>query len=90
MRKLGVLILSVFMAIGFSSMACASEWKEIKAQELKAMMDQGSVLVINPLSIIEFNDLHIDGSVGIPMNLLKEKLPQDKNQAMAFYCLGRK
>ena len=47
-----VLLLSLFV----SGFALADTWKEIKADELKTMMDKEDVLVVFPLSKIEFND----------------------------------
>lgn len=83
-----ILVFLCFMV--FSPVAMAKEWKEIKANEVKAMMDKGDVTVIFPLSKIEFNDMRIPGSVHIPMHELKEKLPKDKNKPLVFYCLGRR
>ena len=90
MKVLKFLILGIALLLGSISLAGAAGWEEIKAGDLKARMDSGDVLVINPLSKIEFNDLHITGSVNIPIKSLEKKLPQDKNTTLAFYCLGRK
>ena len=92
MKKLWIVVLAVALSLGVSGLASADEgWKEVKAEELKQMMDAGDVMVINPLSKIEFNDLHIEGSVNIPMETMREdSLPADKEKKLAFYCLGRK
>lgn len=79
-------IFSLFWTCG----AWAADWKEISAQELKGMMDAGKVMVINPLSRIEYNNLHIAGDVNIPLAHLTTDLPADKSKPLAFYCLGRK
>lgn len=63
--------------------------REIDAVQLKKMMDARSVQVIFPLSRIEFNDLHIPDSIHLPMEKIPEQLPADKDQNLAFYCLGR-
>ncbi len=63
---------------------------EISATDLKVKMDSSNIVVVYPLSIIEFNDLHIEGSINIPMGKLKTDLPADKSTPLAFYCLGRK
>ena len=81
-----VLVLSLFV----SGLALADTWKEINAEELKTMMDTEDVLVVFPLSKIEYNDMHIKGSVQIPVESLKAKLPADKEKKIVFYCLGRK
>ncbi len=83
-----------FLCIGLLILSAAStasaKWTEIKTADLKAKMDGGNILVINPLSSIEYNNLHIEGSVNITIPALKTKLPADKGKPLAFYCLGRK
>ncbi len=83
-----------FLSIGllllaFSGTAFAGV-TEISAENLKAKMDGGNIVVINPLSLIEFKNSHIKGSINIPMGQLKNKLPADMGKPLAFYCLGRK
>lgn len=69
----------------------AAPYQEIETPLLKAMLDKDkSILLVFPLSPIEFNDLHIAGSVNIPLDDLKTKLPADKNRPLVFYCLGEK
>lgn len=71
----------------------AMDFHEIKAKELKAKFDAGEkLLLINPLSDIEFNAKHIPGSVNIPLQniLITEQLPKDKDQLIITYCLGPK
>ena len=70
----------------------AQDFPEIKAKQLKEIVDSGkNLLLINPLSDIEFNDQHIPGSVNIPLQeILVTKLPKDRNQLIVTYCLGRK
>lgn len=62
---------------------------EINAPDLKKKMDTSDILVVFPLSPIEFDHIHIPGSVNIPMADLVARLPADKNRPLAFYCLGR-
>ena len=50
--------------------AMAAGWQEIDAKGVKVMMEQEDPLVVFPLSRIEFNNLHIDGSVNIPLSQL--------------------
>jgi len=83
----GVLVI-LMVSIGTS--AEAKEYREINAQTVKKMMDADNVLVIFPLSPLEFDNLHIKGSVNIPMDQMEERLPQDKSRKLAFYCLGVK
>lgn len=80
----------VFVALMVAASAYAEEkgYQETNAQDLKKMMDSDEVLVIFPLSPIEFNNQHIKDSVNIPIDQLEEKLPKDKSQKLVFYCLG--
>ena len=90
MKKIWIIGLALAFCLLLSGFAMADTWKEIKADELKKMMDAEDVLVVFPLSKIEFNDMHIPGSVQIPVGMLADKLPADKEKKIAFYCLGRK
>ena len=84
----GALVLILALVISAPN-AGASEGTEIQAAEVKRMMAEENALVIFPLSRIEFNALHIPGSVNIAMDHLAEKLPADKERSLVFYCLGR-
>ena len=90
MKKVLFFILVAFVPLMIASYAIGADWKEVKAGELKSMMEKGDVLVVFPLSKIEFNDLHIKGSINITMHELKDKLPRDKGSTLVFYCLGRR
>ena len=88
--RLVVSLLLAFCLVTVGSFAEAKKYAEIDAGAVKKMMETKSALVVFPLSPIEFNDLHIEDSVNIPMDLLQEQLPQDKSQKIIFYCLGVK
>lgn len=81
---------ALFMLSGF---AWAAEFKDLSVQEVKAYLDGGQkVLLLNPLSDIEFAENFIPGSVNIPSHLLasSKELPQDKATPIISYCLGPK
>jgi rhodanese-related sulfurtransferase len=80
----------VFLLVSISTYAEAKKYQEIDAQTVKEMMESDDALVVFPLSPLEFNDLHIKGSVNIPMDQLESKLPKDKSRKLVFYCLGVK
>ena len=90
MKKVWITGLAFVLTLALSGFAMADTWKEIKADELKQMMDTDDVLVVFPLSKIEYNDMHIPGSVNIPVGKLQAELPADKEKKLVFYCLGRK
>jgi rhodanese-related sulfurtransferase len=81
-------LLSVLLLCLWGTTVCAAV-KEINAQELKSMMDKDQITVVFPLSAIEFNDIHIPGSINIDIDELSQKLPPSKATKLAFYCLGR-
>jgi len=85
-----VTLMLTFFLISLGSIAEAKKYGEVDAKTTKEMMEKEYALVVFPLSPIEFDDLHIKGSVNIPMDLLAEKLPKNKSQKMIFYCLGVK
>ena len=77
----------------FVSVTGAAEFKDLSVQALKAKLDGGEALVlINPLSDIEFNEAHIPGSVNIPVHLISgsDRLPADTATPIVTYCLGPK
>ena len=90
MRKLFLFGLALLLTLSTIGFAQATTYQEIKAPQVKKMMDGGDVLVVYPLSRIEYNDLHIKGSINITVGNLAKELPQDKNRKLIFYCLGRK
>ena len=92
MRKL-LLILAAGMMFVLLTSAFASASKgynEIDAAGTKALMENADALVVFPLSPIEFDNRHIEGSVNIVMDMLQYDLPEDKERALVFYCLGIK
>ncbi len=89
MKRCWIFLCISFFVLAVSTTAFA-KWSEISTADLKAKMDGGNIIVINPLSPIEFNNLHIKGSVNISSPEFETKLPADKSAPLAFYCLGRK
>ncbi len=79
--------LCLFLAANTS---IAAKYQEIDTKGVKAMMDAGGVLLVNPMTPLEHAIEHIVGSVNIPIERLKKGLPADKNKPIVFYCLGEK
>ncbi len=89
---LATIALLVFTCI-LADHSAAETFPEIKAEQLKERLDAGEALMmLNPLSKIEFDDKHIPGSVNIPLQsiLVSDLLPANKEQLIVTYCLGRK
>ncbi len=55
------------------------------------MLDDSKALVVNVMSGVEYSLQHIRGSINIPLNHMKttDKLPQDKNTPLVFYCMAK-
>ncbi len=65
----------------------------INAPEVKKMIEEEQpVLLVNVLSQLEYESLHITGSINIPIDKLKSSnlLPEDKNTPVIFYCMGHR
>ena len=62
----------------------------VTAPELRKMLAEKKVLVVNALSRIEYRVQHIPGSINIPVDELQSSsdMPADKLQPIAFYCNG--
>ena len=92
MRK-RIMILTAGMVFVLLTSAFASPtkgYKDIDAAGTKALMENADALVVFPLSPIEFDNQHIQGSVNIVMDMLEYDLPADKERILVFYCLGIK
>ncbi len=83
-------VLMIVVLTAATAAAKSGGYKDIDAVELKALMDSGDPLVIFPLSRIEFNDLHITGSINAPLHDMAASLPPEKSRPLVFYCLGIK
>ena len=89
LSRIAVLIATLLLTL--CAPLLAAPYQEIDTLLLKAMLDKDkNILLVYPLSKIEYNDLHIVGSVFIPLDELKKKLPSDHARPLVFYCLGEK
>jgi len=64
----------------------------ISAPELKLLMSKNKIVLINSMSSIEYERQHIPDSINIPLIEMTatDKLPQNKNLAIAFYCMAKR
>ncbi len=86
---------SLLYLLTFSLPAFAqAKFKIIKTDELKTRLDKGDKLfLVDALPGPRHRMGHIPGSINIPFGLfdkMKDQLPDDKAQALVFYCLGPK
>lgn len=91
-KPTGLQLLLIFFLL-FSSHTISSQagqYHKITAPEVKGMMENKNVLIINTLSTLEFELQHIPGSVSIPINTIRTPgiLPADKNTSLIFYCMA--
>ncbi len=87
-----ILFVSLFSLMIFG-ISWAGSFTDISTQSLKDRLESGEkILVVNPLSDLEFDEQHIPGSVNIPLHLISttDKLPEDKATPIVTYCLGPK
>ncbi len=89
LRAIYVVMIVLLASMVFVSPVFSAEPVEVDAKRVKEMMDGGQAVVIFPLSSIEFNNLHIEDSIHIPIEQIPAGLPDDKMQSLVFYCLGR-
>lgn len=88
--KITGLTLIIFLA-GSWSLFAGGGYLEIDTDQVKRLMEKDkNAILIFPLSKIEYDNLHIDGSIHIEMRDFKLDLPADKNTNLIFYCLGEK
>lgn len=75
----------------YSDAAQAKNLQYITAPEVKNMIENDPhVVVINALSKIEYDGLHITGSINIPVIEFRttKLLPSDKSTPLIIYCMG--
>jgi len=80
------------LTLFFSSQVYGQGVQYITAPEVKNMMENDPrVVVINALSKIEYDGLHITGSINIPVIDFRttKLLPADKTTPLILYCMGQ-
>ena len=83
--------LFALLSLSVTSPVHGQGFQYITAPEVKNMIENDPrVVVINALSSIEYNGLHITGSINIPViNFRTSKaLPEDKSTPIITYCMG--
>lgn len=68
-------------------------WQDLTAQQLKSILDSDrEVVLLNPLSDLEFNEGHIPGSINIPLHTImrSKAFPENRDTLIVTYCLSKK
>lgn len=65
--------------------------REISTQQLAAMIDQGSVVVVDVREVNEFAAGHIPGAINMPLSTFQaSQLPAVEGKTLVLNCLGGK
>ena len=67
-------------------------WKVVSTEDLQALRDSKTkFMLVNVLPKIIHDNMHIPGSVNIPLGAVAESpdLPEDKHVLVVFYCMGK-
>jgi hypothetical protein len=88
-----VRLLFLFFPIVFLLFSCdSSEMRNLKAEELKQMIDSGAkFLLVDTRSVYEYQTGTISGSINIPQEKferIEQFLPADKDVLIVFFCRG--
>ena len=86
------IVLLVTLVVFVFSYASAGNFKEITVDELKAMLDKKTKMVlVDARSGPEYNQGHIPKAVNMPpekVEVIGTLLPKNKKTLIAFYCRG--
>jgi rhodanese-related sulfurtransferase len=87
--KVVMLVVAVFLAF---SHAAAQEFKDLKAEEVKKLIDaKAKMLLVDARTRQEYHEGHIPTAVNIPPENvygIDRLLPKDKSTLLVFYCRG--
>jgi rhodanese-related sulfurtransferase len=87
-----VLLCGVTALLAVSCGLGTPEFKDVKAEELKRMMDSGTLLMIVDTRIHrEYREGRLPGAVNIPPHKfmrIEQYLPREKDTRIVFYCRG--
>lgn len=91
-RGLLLALLALALVPGVRAAGEDHGYKEVSAPLVKHMMASEDAMVINVLSVIDYELHHIQGSINIPIDRLQGStlLPQDFDRPLVFYCMGHR
>ncbi len=94
MKKVLVPLLSLLLALIFlPCQAAESEFEELKAQQVKELLDSGQeIVLLNGVSDIMYNQGFIPGSLNVVLEEIptSELMPKNLDTLIVSYCMGRR
>lgn len=93
-RRMLLLCLALFLvcSVAASLAAAAAQFKDLKAEEVKRLIDKkGKALIVDARTREEFAQGRIPGAVNLPpeaISMIDKLLPKDKQTTLVFYCRG--
>jgi len=86
----GILLWSLASVVLAGELEVPLNLSVLTAPEVKYMLEQEQLTLVNSLSRIEFQIQHIPGSINIPVTEMErsDRLPSDRSRPIAFYCMG--
>lgn len=97
MRRLWIRIVCCFIfflitGIAVSGAGASETFRDITAPEVRHLLDEGKLFLVHVLTKLEYDAQHIPGSVNIPVIHMEttDKLPEDKDTPLVFYCMGKR
>lgn len=82
----------LLMMLPLVSCDLADDFKELRADELRRLIDEGAqILIVDVRSEFEYKEGHIPKAAHIPQEQFKALgvlLPKDKAFPVVFYCRG--
>lgn len=90
MKVVNFLILAAIMtfgAVNANAQTSAKEIKNITVNEMRTMMSEKDVVVLDVRTAREFAAENIEGALNIPLNTISKKLEElDKSKKYLVYC----
>ncbi len=82
----------LFLLLGVCAPVYGQGFQYITAPEVKSMIEKDPrAVLINVLSTIEYDGLHITGSINIPITTFRAStlLPKNMDTPIITYCMGK-